>query len=144
MRQDPALPFDLPRNPALGLFRRLACHFQTQRPGRSLIADDLGFCENIALFKFLLQVIDYGQCVICVIITVEDEPEAAPERLDHLGICGVLHLPCVIAGPELKAPNLITLNDGMGNIPEQLVNMLETLCRAVKADVIVPTAQQRI
>ena len=32
----------------------------------------------------------------------------------------------------------------MGNIPEQLVNMLETLCRAVKADVIVPAAQQRI
>ena len=91
-----------------------------------------------------MQVIDYGQCVICVIITVEDEPEAAPERLDHLGICGVLHLPCVIAGPELKAPDFITLNDGMGNIPEQLVNMLETLCRAVKADVIVPAAKQRI
>ena len=32
----------------------------------------------------------------------------------------------------------------MGNIPEQLVYMLETLCRAVKADVIVPAAQQRI
>ena len=32
----------------------------------------------------------------------------------------------------------------MGNIPEQLVNMLETLCRAIKADVIVPAAQQRI
>ena len=32
----------------------------------------------------------------------------------------------------------------MGNIPEQFVNMLEALCRAVKADMIVPAAQQRI
>ena len=109
-----------------------------------MVADNFRLGQNVSFLEFLLQVVHHGECVIGVIIAVSHEPQAATERAYHLGICGVLHLPCVVAGPQLETPNLVALNDCVRDIPQELVHVLETLCRAVKADVIVPAAQQRI
>ena len=44
----------------------------------------------------------------------------------------------------MKTPNLVALNDGVGNIPQKFVHVLESLRGAVEADMIVTATQQRI